>query len=113
MMGEQLASKYLIDRGYHILQKNFRTRFGEIDIIAQKQRTVIFVEVKARTSDIKGKPYMSVTPRKIAHLKRAIYSFILKNNLSDHKLRFDVISIEFTENHVPQIRHFESVDLLV
>lgn len=72
-LGEELASSYLRNHRYTILTKNFRTRAGEIDIICRDGETLVFVEVKTRVGDFRGKPYEAVDFRKLSHLKKAIY----------------------------------------
>jgi putative endonuclease len=91
--GETIAKDYLINQGFTILQKNYRTRIGEIDIIAKKEKTIYFIEVKTRYDDKKGKPYEAVDKRKIVHLQRVANYFLLKNRFPDYKLRIGVISI--------------------
>lgn len=92
IQGENKAKIFLKDNGFKILATNFRSRFGEIDIIAQKDRTIYFIEVKTRTSDIKGKPYEAVNRRKLQHMKKASYYFLLKNDYKGYKLKLAVIS---------------------
>jgi len=90
--GEELAEKYLAKLGYEILDKNFRTRYGEIDIIARDKKTIVFVEVKTRSGDAYGSPQLAVNFYKQKHLSLAAFSFIKKNSLnSDY--RFDIIAI--------------------
>ena len=90
--GEQLAEKYLEKIGYKIVAKNFRTRYGEIDIIATDKKTFVFVEVKTRENTKYGEPQFAVTKYKQKHLALAAIIFIKKNFLnSDY--RFDVIAI--------------------
>jgi len=111
-LGEFQACQYLKQKNFKIITTNFRTRAGEIDIIAQKEGKLIFVEVKARIGDVKGKPYESVTYWKLNHLKKAIYFYLIKNNLLNSKLRMDIISIEFNPNKsVKKLLHFENVEL--
>lgn len=111
-LGEVEACQYLKQKNYKIITTNFRTRAGEIDIIAQKDDKLIFVEVKARIGDIKGKPYESVTYWKLNHLKKAVYFYLIKNNLLNGKLRLDVISIEFfPDKTIKKLQHFENVEL--
>lgn len=111
-VGEKLAGNYLIQKGYTVIQKNYRTRYGEIDLIARKNNIIIFVEVKTRQTDSKGKPYASVTPRKLIHQRRAIQWFLSAAPENKHcKLRFDIISIEMNFDGNPIIEHFENIEL--
>lgn len=91
--GEELAIKHLLTYRYTVKDRNFRTRFGEIDIVAEKDCTIYFVEVKTRVGISKGKPYEAVTRRKLQHLKNASELYVLKNKLKNYKLSLMVISI--------------------
>ena len=93
--GEDIAATFLTNQGYTIVARNFRTRFGEVDIIAQKSSIYYFTEVKARIGIAKGKPYEAVTKTKINHLKRASELYVLKNKIKNYKLSLMVISIIF------------------
>ncbi|OGK23323.1 hypothetical protein A3F58_02510 [Candidatus Roizmanbacteria bacterium RIFCSPHIGHO2_12_FULL_37_9b] len=108
--GESIAKEFLRKKGYQILEQNFYTRWGEIDIIAKKNKTITFFEVKTRIGDNKGKPYESVGPAKIRRLYRPIQYFLLQNNLKNYKLSLDVISIVLNEGlSIEKINHFENV----
>jgi len=91
--GEQLAEKYLIARGYRICERNFRCMSGEIDIVAYKDKTYIFVEVKYRKDLSKGYPAESVTKLKQRKIRRTAEYYIYKNNLRKVDFRIDVIQI--------------------
>ncbi len=107
--GEQLAVDYLEKKHFIIRERNFRAYGGEIDIICQKNNTLIFVEVKARIGDWKGKPYEAVNPRKLVHLKRAADYYVLKNK-ERGLLRVDVVSIQLNpDKTISKILHFENV----
>lgn len=90
--GENLAEKFLKKTGYKIIEKNFKTKFGEIDIISKDKDTIVFVEVKTRRDSSFGVPQLSVNTRKQKHLALAALTFIKKNSLnSDY--RFDIVAI--------------------
>lgn len=91
--GERLARLFLSKRGYEIVLQNYRTRFGEIDIIAQKENKLFFVEVKARTTDEFGPPQEAVTRYKLNRLRRAVEIYLLDKNLSNQDWQIDVISV--------------------
>jgi putative endonuclease len=111
-LGEIRACEYLKKKKYKIITTNFRTPAGEIDIVAQRGDQIIFFEVKARIGDLKGKPYESVNYWKLKHLKKAIYFYLMENNLLEAKLRLDVISIEFNpDRSIKELLHFENVEL--
>lgn len=104
LKGEALAISYLKKKGYKILEKNYRTKFGEIDIIASKDGVVVFIEVKTRSTDAFGAPEESVTRDKQERIKK-IALYYLKDLKNLPALRFDVISIELKPE--PQIEHIE------
>ena len=96
--GEDLAVDFLTKNGYHILEKNFRTKLGEIDIIAQDQDTISFVEVKSRTDALFGSPLEAITPFKRKKLSRAALVFLKQHRLFEAKARFDIVTIEADES---------------
>ena len=91
--GEELAKKYLQRHHYKILEQNYATKLGEIDIIAYKQKTYIFVEVKARQDTRFGLPREAVTPYKQNKIKRVAEYYLLENNLLQKPFRFDCIEV--------------------
>jgi len=90
--GEELAARLLRKNGYRILERNFRTGIGEIDIIAMEKGTLVFIEVKTRTSDAFGTPFEAVTRRKRDKIKKTALLY-LKNLRREVPVRFDVVSI--------------------
>jgi len=108
--GETDAYNYLRKKHYSILQRNFRSRAAEIDIIAKKDNTYIFVEVKARIGDRMGKPYEAVNYRKISHIKLGALLYSKLHTITSQKLRIDVISIEYNADmSITKLQHFENV----
>ena len=91
--GEDIAADFLKKSGYKILVKNYKTRLGEIDIIAKDKDTLCFVEVKTRSSDRFGLPQEAVSGFKQRQLTRVALSFLKEKKLLEQKARFDVISI--------------------
>lgn len=108
-LGEDLAVQYLTDKGYEILERNWRNIHKEIDIIAKDGDDLVIVEVKARQTDEYGEPDIAVTKRKQRMLIAAANAYILKNNL-DMSTRFDIISIVFRDGE-PVIEHIEDAFL--
>jgi putative endonuclease len=100
--GESIAVKYLQKKGYEILEQNFRTKMGEIDIIARQNERVIFVEVKRRSSGRFGKGYEAVGWHKQQQIIKVAHYYIKINELKV-LCRFDVISIDGEE-----IKHIEN-----
>lgn len=90
--GEDLASEFLIRQGARILGKNYRTRYGEIDLIALMGDEILFVEVKTRTSEEYGYPEQAINYFKVRHLYRAVESYLNKHQL-DNFWRLDGISV--------------------
>lgn len=99
--GERQAAKHLQKSGYKILATNYRSRFGEIDIIAEKEGVLVFVEVKARSGARYGKGYESVRPDKQAKLIKTAQAYMMEKG--EMPARFDVISIDDGE-----ISHIEN-----
>lgn len=91
--GEQIAEKYLIDKGYEILEKNFLVYGGEIDIIAKKDEIVVFVEVRLRKNDAFVHPVETVSKAKIRSILRAMYEYMEDHNLGEENTRLDVIGL--------------------
>jgi len=106
--GEDLAANFLEKKSYSILTKNFRTPYGEIDLVAQQANTIVFVEVKTRKSRSLGPPEISITPRKIDHIRSAAEFYIQENSEKATEWRIDVISIQLLVNEAPIIVHFEN-----
>jgi putative endonuclease len=93
-LGENEAVRFLEKKGYRIIERNFRTRHGEVDVIAEENGTIVFVEVKARTSAAFGAPEESVGRRKQERIIRASKEYLFTEDLTDHPARFDVVGIE-------------------
>ena len=91
--GENLAVKHLKKRGYTILEQNYRTRLGEIDIVAQERGTLVFVEVKARRSDHFGSPKWAITPKKKKKISMVALHYLKTHHRMQAKARFDVVAI--------------------
>ena len=92
--GEKAAVRFLKSKGYRIIATNFRTIFGELDAIARRGDTIIFVEIKTRTTDSLGPPYLAVTRLKQRHIiKNAVFYLKLRRSL-DSNWRIDVVSVK-------------------
>ena len=111
--GEELAVKHLKKLRYKVLERNFRCNLGEIDIIALQKKTLVFVEVKTRSSQEFGSPQESITPKKKQQLTRVALFYLQKNSLFDRDARFDVVAVELNSGkpRVDLIRNaFEITD---
>lgn len=95
--GETLACEYLKKLGYIILERNFRIRGGEIDIIARDRETLVFIEVKTRYSSEYGHPFEKITPWKIHYLIRACKFYVAKNKFFSSLLRIDAVSVDLSD----------------
>lgn len=91
---EELAEQYLIKQGYHILQKNFYSRFGEIDIIAKKDKYLVFIEVKYRKDEKMGFPEEAIDMRKQNNIIQMARFYMFQKKISENTpCRFDVVCI--------------------
>jgi len=120
--GETIAENYLTEKGYRILERNIRTPYGELDIIAsqkgiipsgvqmERETIIVFVEVKTRSSDKYGLPEQAITARKQEHLLSAAQYYLMENPQLAEDWRVDVISIQSsTQGKQPKVTHFENV----
>ena len=96
--GEDLACQYLKKQGYQILERNYRIRGGEIDIVCKDGDYLVFVEVKARYSREFGPPAESITPWKIKSLKKTALFYVVKNHWGNKPYRLDVVTLDFVDD---------------
>ena len=93
---ERAAAEFLRQRGYHILERNFRCRGGEIDLIALDGGTLVFIEVKMRRTLARGTPIEAVTPLKQSRVRRAAQSYLAFSGQVFARIRFDVMAVAQT-----------------
>lgn len=105
--GERMAAEFLMGCGYRILERNYRTPFGEIDIIAQDGKMLVFVEVKARSGDQFGVPQSAVNGRKQGKMSRVALAYMSQKKLTSCECRFDVVGI-LSQKGAPRIEHFRN-----
>ena len=93
--GEKIACEYLLKHNFIVMQKNYVSRFGEIDIIAldKSNQDIVFLEVKTRKNFFCGRPSEFVDLKKQAKIKKTALDFIVKKNIVDKNFRFDVIEV--------------------
>lgn len=103
-MAEDLAVNLLLKNNYKVIDRNFRSRFGEIDIVALKSGCLVFVEVKARRSLKFGYPAEAVTRQKLGKIQKTGEYYSMLHPGLPKKLRIDVVSIEFEGNLVKDAR---------
>ncbi|SHH07388.1 YraN family protein [Tepidibacter thalassicus] len=105
ILGEKIASDYLIKNNFKILQKNYKTKYGEIDLIVSKDGKIIFVEVKSRNSLNYGYPSESVNYRKQSKIIYTAKHYILSNNIKNNDFRFDVIEVYLKNKNINHIEN--------
>ncbi|OGD59306.1 hypothetical protein A3I57_02485 [Candidatus Beckwithbacteria bacterium RIFCSPLOWO2_02_FULL_47_23] len=115
-IGEDAAAQFLRKKDYQILERNFHTRWGEIDIIAREKRKdpifpkIVFVEVKTKTGDQYGEPWEMINRNKYQQVKNMAQVYLTKNGLGEVPCRIDVIGVWLDlEHEVEKIKHWENV----
>jgi putative endonuclease len=106
--GEAIAAAYLQGQRFTIIERNFRCKGGEVDIIAREGKTLVFVEVKTRRTLSFGPPQMALTPFKQRQISKAALTWLAKKKQFGASARFDVIAIVAPDHQVPQIEHFRN-----
>jgi putative endonuclease len=91
--GERLACRYLVSQGLELLDRNWRSRAGELDVVARDGDDLVFVEVKTRRSTRYGHPAEAVVPAKARRLRRLAGLWLAANGMRGERIRFDVISV--------------------
>ena len=105
--GEELVGRYLRRRWYRILERQYRCRFGEIDLIARRGGILCFVEVKTRSSAARGLPREAVDQRKQQRLQKTAALYLAEKGL-DCPVRFDVAEVYLEEGRAPRIEYLEN-----
>jgi putative endonuclease len=110
-LGEQLAVEHLESLGLRVLVRNWRCRYGELDVIAvdDAARTVVFVEVKTRTSDQFGGVLQALTPQKVRRLRRLAGLWLASQDRSWAGVRIDVVGVRIGRKRSPEITHLQGV----
>jgi putative endonuclease len=104
--GEELALRYLTRLGYTLVERNYRTRYGELDLVLRRQNTLVFVEVKMRRGAGFGHPLEAVTPRKQAVIRALAARYLSEKEPEFDTARFDVVGI-LVGGGSPKIVHIE------
>jgi putative endonuclease len=105
--GERVAEGYLKKKGFKVVERNYRCRLGEVDLIALDKRVVVFVEVKTRTGDGFGSPLEAVESHKQRKMMRAAQYFIMEKKLHERDARFDVVGVSWPGRE-PVVEHIEN-----
>ncbi|MFN8032112.1 MAG: YraN family protein [Mycobacterium sp.] len=109
-LGEQLAVGHLTASGFRIVARNWRCRWGELDVIAEDaHRTVVFVEVKTRTGDGFGGLAQAVTPQKVRRLRRLAGAWLAQQEQRWPAVRIDVIGVRVGRRREPEVFHLQGV----
>ena len=104
--GERLAAKFLKHHGMKILARQVRNRYGEIDLIALDGETVVFVEVKSRSTHRAGHPAEAVTTGKQRQLTKTALAWLKHHRFMDRRCRFDVVAVTLRTKDDPVIEHY-------
>ncbi len=106
-LGEEAAARYLARRGLVVLERNLRSRLGEIDLVARDGATLVFVEVKARQASAPEPPQAAVGARKRARLARLAAGYVAARRAGERPCRFDVVAVTLgADGQVAALRHF-------
>lgn len=105
--GEDIATAYLLERGYTILGRNWRCPAGELDVIAQKDNVLVFVEVRARRTARFGRPEESITPAKQTRLIALAQTYLQQSQLTPPAWRIDVAAVWLSAGP-PQVNYIEN-----
>ena len=102
-LGEEIALKYIISKGGKVIERNYRTKIGEVDLIVRLNGELVFVEVKSRSNINYGYPSESVDYKKKRKITNVAKYYILDNSLENLSIRFDVIEIYLNEKKINHI----------
>jgi len=105
--GERVAEEFLRKKGYKLVERNYRCRGGEVDLIVLDRRVVVFVEVKTRTDHGFGNPLEAVEPRKQRRMILAAQLFLHEKKLHERDARFDVVGISWPGSE-PAVEHVQN-----
>lgn len=105
--GEDIATRFIKGRNYLIIERNYRCKIGEIDLIAKKDNTICFIEVKTRKSESYGRPEESINQAKIKKIKTIASYYLTSREIGDLEVSFDAILIRFKsgEYHLKHIKN--------
>lgn len=107
--GEAVAAEWLAERGYTVLQRNWRCSEGELDLIARRGRVTVFAEVKTRSSLAFGHPFEAITPEKAARLRRLAAAWCRAHGPVRGETRIDAIAVLDAWSEAPSIEHLQGV----
>ena len=107
--GEDIAAKYLTEKGFEILERNFYySNHGEIDIVANHNNQLVFIEVKSRLNLEYGEPEYAITRKKIKQIKKMAELYLFDKEIEEVDCRFDVVAVLLEDKSNPKITHYEN-----
>jgi putative endonuclease len=106
--GEDIATEYVQKQGYTVLERNFRCKLGEIDIIAKDGAQMVFVEVKTRTSSLFGTPLEAITRKKLLSLVKSAEYYLLTNKLGQN-YRIDAVEIVMRKGQLNEVNQVKNI----
>jgi putative endonuclease len=106
--GEDRAASFLQERGYEIIDRNWHSQSGEIDLVAKDKDRLVFIEVKTRSGSGFGHPFEAITPSKVARMRRLVADWCVAKQVSSVKVRLDAIAVLVTGGRV-HIEHLKEV----
>lgn len=107
--GEQMAFEYLVDQGLIVLDRNWRCRYGELDLVARDGSTLVVCEVKTRSSLAFGHPAEAISARKLRRLRHLAYCWLMDHEVHAPQVRIDIVCILPSALDGPQIEHLKDV----
>lgn len=112
LYGEKIAEAYLLKNHYSILDTNFHSRFGEIDIVAREQKIYVFVEIKTRISALYGEPEEALNRQKIIRIYKTVFHYFDQKNINRQNIhwRIDLIAIKLASDlRVETLKHYQNI----
>jgi len=107
--GEDIAAKYLTEKGFEIVERNFYySNHGEIDIVANHNNQLVFIEVKSRLNLEYGEPEYAITRKKIKQIKKMAELYLFDKEIEEVDCRFDVVAVLLEDKSNPKITHYEN-----
>ena len=105
-VGERAAAAHLERTGHRIVERNFRCAYGEIDLVAEEENEIAFVEVRTRTSSAFGSPEESISWQKRQRMTRCALAYLSERHVQDRRWRIDVIAIQLERGRVTRLEHY-------
>jgi len=107
--GEACAARYLVENGMVVLDRNWRCELGELDLVLRDGRVLVFCEVKTRASAAFGSPLESVTPAKVARLRRLAARWVAEHGLRVAEIRLDVVGVQLDRSSEERVQHVRGI----